>query len=604
MAPVADETPIGPAVAIPAAAQGLAAEVATLAGAAQEMLERLGRVDLAGSVGDELSRPAAGVATVVVVGETNRGKSALVNALLSQPGLSPVDRDVATNCYVDIRFSAQPYVHVHRVSQSEPLEVELEDIAAWATVTGNPGNEKGVRSVEVGLPVAFLEGLRLIDTPGVGGLVAAHGALTLEVLREADALLFVTDTEGPLLEPELRFLEQAAERIDTVIIALTKIDAERKWEELRRADAALLRRRASRFAGAPIMPVSSPSRERPDSYGIGELQEMLRTRVIRRAAVLHLSNATRVCQGALRAVEDGVAERLAAVDRDPSFAADMKLKEAKLRDQEEDLADWQDRLNGELDLMRQERRNSSEDAFRELDRTYSERCKTTRRAAQPQLVCDLESELNALTRRLSHQSAERLAATLSEMLGITDEDPILEGAIRPLGEGTDRERSLHQPPPRERRRSGDAIAYGGGFLMGSRIPAIAKLLVPSVGNPAGAVVAAAGIAWVLLMRRSRGHALDQAELASWVGDTLRETKRALENDFHARMIAVQVEIRRAVRAYVRERKRELENAQREYREAAVASQSERERRKKEIVVQLSRVRALIADAAALQAKLA
>ena len=38
--------------------------------------------------------------TVVVVGETKRGKSSLVNALLAEPGRSPVDTDVATATYL------------------------------------------------------------------------------------------------------------------------------------------------------------------------------------------------------------------------------------------------------------------------------------------------------------------------------------------------------------------------------------------------------------------------------------------------------------------------------------------------------------------------
>jgi ribosome biogenesis GTPase A len=37
--------------------------------------------------------------TIVVVGETKRGKSSLINALVNVPGLSPVDAQVATSTY-------------------------------------------------------------------------------------------------------------------------------------------------------------------------------------------------------------------------------------------------------------------------------------------------------------------------------------------------------------------------------------------------------------------------------------------------------------------------------------------------------------------------
>ena len=41
---------------------------------------------------------------MVVVGETKRGKSSLVNALLRQPALSPVDLAVATSAFIEFRY--------------------------------------------------------------------------------------------------------------------------------------------------------------------------------------------------------------------------------------------------------------------------------------------------------------------------------------------------------------------------------------------------------------------------------------------------------------------------------------------------------------------
>src|SRR4051812_10056436 len=45
-------------------------------------------------------RPRTGPPRVVVVGETNRGKSSLLNALIGVPGASPVDAGVATCTYL------------------------------------------------------------------------------------------------------------------------------------------------------------------------------------------------------------------------------------------------------------------------------------------------------------------------------------------------------------------------------------------------------------------------------------------------------------------------------------------------------------------------
>ena len=48
----------------------------------------------------ELRRRQVTRPSVVLVGETKRGKSSLVNALLGVPGLSPVDAAVATDTYL------------------------------------------------------------------------------------------------------------------------------------------------------------------------------------------------------------------------------------------------------------------------------------------------------------------------------------------------------------------------------------------------------------------------------------------------------------------------------------------------------------------------
>src|ERR1700722_4774230 len=56
--------------------------------------------DLVTRLDGEIGVDESAVAAVVVAGETKRGKSSLVNALLARPGLSPVGPDVATNCFI------------------------------------------------------------------------------------------------------------------------------------------------------------------------------------------------------------------------------------------------------------------------------------------------------------------------------------------------------------------------------------------------------------------------------------------------------------------------------------------------------------------------
>ena len=51
-----------------------------------------------------------------------------------------------------------------------------------------------------------------------------HTATTLAALRTADALLFVCDSRQAILKPELDFLLEAARRVPTVVVAMTKRD--------------------------------------------------------------------------------------------------------------------------------------------------------------------------------------------------------------------------------------------------------------------------------------------------------------------------------------------------------------------------------------------
>ena len=142
----------------------------------------------------------------------------------------------------------------------EGREVGLDAIAEYAAL--DPGarapEHEDVSQVQVRVPAPLLEGgLELIDTPGVGGLVAGHAALTLATLDRADALVFVLDGSSEITASELAFLERATERIATVVFAITKIDQFPSWEAVRARDIELIAHHAPRYADAPWFGVSS-----------------------------------------------------------------------------------------------------------------------------------------------------------------------------------------------------------------------------------------------------------------------------------------------------------------------------------------------------------
>ncbi|HWS36848.1 MAG TPA: dynamin family protein, partial [Actinoplanes sp.] len=190
-----------------------------------------------------LTRPG-----VVVVGETKRGKSSLINALLGVPGLSPVDAAVTTAAYLSFvpgtAFSARAWLPGGE-------EIEIDSLDEWAR------GKQRTRKIEVTHPAPLLQYLTLLDTPGAGGLDPVHATIALDAVRRATALLFVADASAPLSQPELDFLAAATERVDAVVFALTKIDAYPQWRTIAEDNRSLLQAHAPRFAAAPWFPVSA-----------------------------------------------------------------------------------------------------------------------------------------------------------------------------------------------------------------------------------------------------------------------------------------------------------------------------------------------------------
>ncbi len=309
----------------------------------------------------DVARVQAGNAAVVVVGEKKRGKSSLINALIGRPGLLPVDADVATCVHIVVSHGPDGATVVLG-GGPEGREVGLDAIAEYAAL--DPGarapEHEDVSQVQVRVPAPLLEGgLELVDTPGVGGLVAGHAALTLATLNRADALVFVLDGSSEITASELAFLERATERIATVVFAITKIDQFPSWEAVRARDIELIAHHAPRYADAPWFGVSS--RAVADALAAeadGELEEAAQERAasgiaplsahlaglaegadgLRLANLLHQATATVKRLSALQV------RRALSLSPSPEFAELVKREKAALTSLQGQHATWRQTL--------------------------------------------------------------------------------------------------------------------------------------------------------------------------------------------------------------------------------------------------------------------
>ena len=131
---------------------------------------------------------------LVIVGEFNSGKSALINALLeaeiSKEGVTPTTDRITVLRYDD-----------------EPVERERRD---------------GI--LEKGYPNEFLREIAIVDTPGTNAIIRHHEELSRGFVPRSDLVLFVTSAERPLTESEGGYLELIRDWGKKVVLIVNKAD--------------------------------------------------------------------------------------------------------------------------------------------------------------------------------------------------------------------------------------------------------------------------------------------------------------------------------------------------------------------------------------------
>src|SRR5215211_2276557 len=201
---------------------------------------------------------------VLVVGEAKRGKSTFVNALIGQDIL-PTDVDVATSQVFNIRPSEREAYRV-RFEDGSEREILPEELPLYGSQTGAdagtvPASDQIVRWIEVDVPVRFLPpDVSILDTPGLGALYAGHAQITHRFVPEADAVIFVLESGQPVIEDDLKFVEQILTVTSNIFFVQTKIDGYTKedWQSIQRRNQQILQDRfGKRLLDNRVWPVSS-----------------------------------------------------------------------------------------------------------------------------------------------------------------------------------------------------------------------------------------------------------------------------------------------------------------------------------------------------------
>jgi small GTP-binding protein len=160
---------------------------------------------------------------LVVVGQFKRGKTSLINALLGNEIL-PVSVVPLTSIVTIMTYGETIRAWVH-FNDNRNVEISPESISEYVTEKGNPKNAKDVLEVFITYPSPYLrDGVRLIDTPGVGSIYEHNTDVAYRYLPKSDAALFLLSVDQPMSKAEIDFLHDVKEYSKKILFLLNKAD--------------------------------------------------------------------------------------------------------------------------------------------------------------------------------------------------------------------------------------------------------------------------------------------------------------------------------------------------------------------------------------------
>lgn len=366
---------------------------------------------------------------VVVVGEFKQGKSKLINALVNAP-VCPIDDDIATSVPTAVGYGEQPGAWVMtrpegadqtrgKPQPGAPVVrnvVDLDQLADYVSEKGNPGNERHIVAAEVALPRELLkDGLRLVDSPGVGNLDSTQALATLSALSTADAVLLVSDASQEYTDPEVQLLKHAMRICPNVAAVLAKTDLYPEWRSIQHIDQGHLKQ----IGDLPIFAVSSDlrllaaqqqDRELNSESGFPALVTHLRRDVVERAELLGARSAVHDMSFAVEQMTVTVRTELNAIlhpEDTPRMIAQLEDAKQKADDFRSVSARWQVALaDGMADLIS------------DMEHDLRDRLRRVQREAEESID---DGDPGPIWDQITEWIDQRVAAAISETFVWTEE---------------------------------------------------------------------------------------------------------------------------------------------------------------------------------------
>ena len=547
--------------------------------------------------------------TVVVMGEVKRGKSSLVNALIAQPDLLPVDVLTCTSAPIRVAVSHDgPVVpQVTLVRGTEREMILATELARWVTVDGvgslqgntNAGLEEAQdppSSAEISVRYPEMDGITVVDTPGVGGLDKRAVTAALQEARHAGVLLMVCDASTPITAPEMDILRQAHDSVGGVIVAVTKTDKNtRRWRAIVEDNKRLI----SSHMGidVPVVGVSSlraldaarcidPARraELERRSGIAQLRSQLRAQLRQPAAMgqrAALQSITTTLTGIAKTVRDDIrllAESSTAVEQ-------LEAEKATLERLREESSEFEQRFQRDLAVARTRVTEGLDKALEEVRHEWTQ-----------QINADSLRVLRSKPQVFTSQIETELAVVMEDTVGaMVEEISELASALFP-----DRQ---------------ELIAEIMGTTVASLTPAEVSghevekktkdiidpsvLMMGMIGSGALAaiipVAPLAGAVWVGVNLGYRAMRNGKQHLITWLRETTASVRTATTRMLDTLITTARTDVMLRYRADLRAKIKELHGRIDQAREAARESEGERQERSARLTRNVQIIEATIAE---------
>ncbi len=536
---------------------------------------------------------------IVVVGETKRGKSSLVNALVGEPGLSPVGADETSATYLSIvpldPPVTEPWAEM-RAADGTRTQIAMTEIADYVDLSRLSQSARALPvGVEVHVPPGPLGDVVVTDCPGIGGIGGVRGRMSQRLVAETGCLLFVIDAGAPISAGELDYLQACATSVEHLIVCVTMIDKyPETWLEIVDGVARELTSRSSRLGRFPVVGVSAPAAMAAQTASTAAVEEILLKASGLPVLIEHVRksdpreflpsvNALRTCRtglaDALKLVS--LRERMQSESEGPGVDAELLARKEELlalRTQEQR---WTLDLDRDLGRMRAEIARDLTKRLGELSQTWRARIEKTpltgRKAYVQATSLDMATEYQLLRRDMADAAAASLDTILRRMFG--DSLPAeVELALTAPSLLAKAEEQAAQP--RSNPFDPTLIMTASlGTSIATRLGAaqIAGGSLAGFLGPLALPLAAAGAgAWVAFNWAYRSNRLERQNLTTELNRTLASERSTIMDQLETRVRELKPELVMAYREHLR---RSVASVQGLLQEAEKAKSGSEQRRK-------------------------